>query len=199
MANLDFKEKMLGVVKIDDKKKIVVTHITIRQSIFFLHLRLITIEVIAAFAIILVHSILLGTDIKTNIGDNIISFNIPIFIILVMIKTFFAVFVIIQWLNEYYEITGHDVLHRKGLIFKREERTILEHIGSVDIEQGFFGRIFNFGTIKLFNWASEKEVYLYLIHNPLKYLHILEDLVPQTDREKKIFREHVLEPEDSSV
>ena len=199
MANLEYKEKMLGVVGDKDDKKIVITHVTIRQSISFLVLRLLLIEVLAAITIIVFHTILLRSDIRNVIGGDLIVFNIPLFAVLVLFKTVISIVVIIQWLNEYYEITTKDIVYRKGFIFKKEARHLLEHIGSVKLEQGFFGRIFNFGTLKLFNWTREKHVYIYLIHNPKKYMHILEELLPDADMEKSVLREHILEPESDSL
>ncbi len=199
MANLEYHDKMIGITGDNKEKKITITHITIRQSITFLVLRILAIELLASIAIIMFHTVLLRPEIRSIIGENFIVFNAPLFVILVMIKTMLLIFVIIQWLNEYYEITTKDIVYRKGLIFRKEERHLAEHIGSVKLEQGIFGRIFNFGTLKLFNWTKEKYVYLYLIHNPTKYMHILEELLPEADREKKVIRQHILEPEDDSV
>lgn len=199
MANIDYKEKLLGVLQNETGKNIVITHVTIRQSISFLVLRLLSIEIMAAIAIIVFHTLILRSDIRQLVGDDILIFNIPLFILLVVIKTVITIFVIIQWLNEYYEITTKDIVHRRGLILKKEERHLLQHIGSVSIEQGVFGRIFNFGTLKLFNWTKEKYVYLYLIHNPMKYLHIMEELLHDADKSKRTVREHILEPEEDSL
>ncbi|MDO8269157.1 MAG: PH domain-containing protein [Candidatus Levybacteria bacterium] len=199
MTNLDYKEKLLGVIRKDEDHKIIVTHITIRQSIFFLVLRLLTIEAIATTAVIVFHTLLFTPQISDRIGSNIALFNIPVFILLVLIKTSFVIFVIAQWLNEYYEITAKEVIYRRGLILRREEQHKLAHIGSVRLEQGFLGRIFNYGTLKLFNWTIERDVVMYLIHNPRKYQNILDELIPEADKSKKVFREHILEPEDDSL
>lgn len=195
MVNLEYKEKMLGVIQDKHEKKIAITHITIRQSITFLVLRILAIEFLAAFSIIVFHTLLLRTEVRDVVGEDILVFNIPLFIFLVILKTAVLIFVIIQWLNEYYEITTNEIVYRKGLIFKKEVRHIFEHIGSVKLEQGILGRIFNFGTLRLFNWTRENYTYMYLIHNPSKYMHILEELLPAADKEKKVFREHLLEPE----
>lgn len=199
MANAEYKENIIGTIDIKNDRKIVITHVTIRQSIFFLVLKLLAIETLASVAIIVFHTLILRTDIKQIVDKNILVFNIPLFVVLVIVKTFVMIFVILQWLNEYYEITTKDVVRRKGLLFQKEERYLIQHIGSVTLEQGVFGRIFNFGTLKLFNWTKEKNIYLYLIHNPTKYMNILETLLPEADREKKILREHIINPDDDSV
>lgn len=199
MANIDFKEKLMGTFKEDGETKIIVSHITIRQSIFFLHLRLVALEIIASLGLIVFLMISFSHEIPTEIGKRIIELNIPFFVLLAVVKLGFTIFIIVSWLDEYYEITPKEVLHRKGLLFKKEERHLLQHIGEISTEQGAFGRIFNFGTLKLFNWTTEKTVYLYLIHNPLKYQHILETLAPDADKRKRVLREHVLELEEEDT
>lgn len=189
------EEKMLGIIKDGKEQAIVVTHVTIRQSIFFLVLKLITIEAVAAVGVILFHTLLLSTDITGKIGKEISLFNIPLFVILVFAKTSLVIFVIIQWINEYYEITPKEIIYKRGLIFKKEEDNTLAHLGLVKIEQGIMGKIFNYGTLKLFNWLLDKHITLYLIHNPMKYYHILQTLIPQVNVEKQLLKEHLLEEE----
>jgi membrane protein YdbS with pleckstrin-like domain len=196
---MNTQEKMLGVVNDNQSKRIIVTHVTIRQSISLLLFRLVVLEVIAAVGVIFFHSLFVSTniaDIANHTVPNFTVFNTPVFILFVLLKTCIMIFIVIQWLNEYHEITPKEIIYRKGLLFKREERNTLEHLGSLEIDQGLLGRIFNYGTIKLFNWATEKDIDLYLIHNPMKYHHILQTLLPDSDRGKRVFREHILEPEE---
>lgn len=187
-------EKMLSFENKGKESSIAVSHITVRQSIFFLVLKLLFLEIVAAGSIIAFHIFLSSYLIRYS--QNINLFNIPVFILLVILKTFFMIYVIVTWLEEYYEITPKEVIHRKGFLFRREERYTLEHIGSIILEQGLLGRIFNFGTLKLFDWALEENVYIYLIHSPLKYHHILETLLPDADRRKKVFREKIIDEEE---
>jgi hypothetical protein len=190
------KTKILGLTTQGSERKIIITHVTIRQSIFFLVMKLITLEALAALGVIVFHALLFSASVRTNINGELILFNVPLFVILVIAKTSLMIFIIIQWLDEYYEITTKEVIHRKGLIFKKEERHKLDHLGLLKIEQGLLGRIFNYGTLRLYNWALDKDVFLYLIHNPKKHHHILQSLLPTADEEKEIFREHLIEPEE---
>ncbi len=182
------------------KKGLIVTHLTIRQSITFLILKLFLIELMAAGAIVVFHSFFIYTNISELARNADVSFqifNVPIYIFLVIFKTLFTIYIITLWLNEYYEITSTEILHRSGFFIKREQRYQFEHLGSVDLDQSFFGRIFNYGSLKFYNWALEKEISMYLIHNPNKYYLILKKLLPETDREKKIFREHIIEEDET--
>lgn len=188
------REKLLGMVKLDGNQQMVVTHLTIRQSIFFLVLKLTLIEILAAICLIFFLTNIFSNPLVTTY--NLDGFLIPAFIIVVFIKSGFTFFTIIQWLEEYYEITPNWVKHKNGFLFKSEEKYRLDHIGSIDLEQGILGRIFNYGTIRLYDWALDRNFYLYLIHNPLKYHKIMETMLPESDTEKKVFRQKVVEMEE---
>lgn len=193
------KKKLLGIKDNGETQEIVVSHITTRQSISVLIFRIILIEVIAAVGVILFHTVILSTEVRdlaTEVNQDLVLFNIPLFIFLVVLKTALVLFVVVQWLNEYYEITPKELIHRKGLIFRSEQRYKLEHLGSLKIEQGILGRLFNYGNLRLYNWALEKDFLMYLIHNPNKHKHILETLIPSADEEKEVLREQVIEDKD---
>jgi membrane protein YdbS with pleckstrin-like domain len=190
------KEKILSIERKGEKHQIVVSHLTIRQSIFFLVLKLLFLEAVAAAAMISFYIFIVSSGIKAIPYTNINLFNIPFFLALVTLKTGFTIFTIVQWLEEYYEITPKEIIHRNGLLVKREEKYTIDHMASCEMEQGFLGRVFNYGSLKLFDWAQEKFVYVYLIHNPLKYHKVMQTLMPDVDMSKKVFRESVIEDED---
>ncbi|MEX2028436.1 MAG: PH domain-containing protein [Candidatus Curtissbacteria bacterium] len=194
MPNVQDK-KLLGITKNGEERKILVTHVTIRESITFLFLRLVILEVITAVCIILFHLFIVSPGVIDTVAAGLLVFNTPLFIFLVFIKTVLLIFIIVQWLNEYYEITPLELIHKKGLIFRREEKYNLSHLGSLKLDQNVIGRIFNYGSLRLYNWALEKDIALYLIHNPRKYNRILRSLIPDLDQEKKVFREHLIEKE----
>ncbi len=186
------KKKSFNLIKEGKERQILVSHINIRQSISLLLLRLIVLELIAVVFVILTYSFLGNSDFMKEIfGDRYWIYNTLIFFLFTVGKMFLIMFVVMQWLNEYYEVNPKEIIHRSGLIFKTEERNRLDHLGLVGIEQGIFGRIFNYGTITLFNWTLEKYTSLYLIHNPIKYLKILQSLLPSVDQEKHLVGEHI--------
>ncbi len=191
MATIDYKMKQVKSNSDKGSSSIQVSHVTIRQSIFFLHLRLVLLEGLAAIGLILFLSLVFSPEVKETIGDGVIVFNVPFFLLIVLAKILVTIYVIVSWLNRYYEINPTEITDKKGLIFVNEKRFLLEHIGAIDVEQGIFGRIFNFGTLKLFNWATEKEEFLYQIHNPLKYYAVLKNLLPEADKGKSLLRENL--------
>jgi len=112
-------------------------------------------------------------------------YSIPVFCGFLVIKMLFSVYIVLQWINEYYEITPTVIYHRSGVIFKKEEKYILGHIRMVEVFQSFYGRLLNFGTIGLFDYRRNKYEDMFMIHNPMRYSAIIETLIPNSDGKKK--------------
>jgi hypothetical protein len=190
-------EKMNKVVSIDkDDKRIYVDHVTIRQSIFFLLLKLLTIEVLAGVGLIMFYTVILLPRLMESISNALYSYIVPFFIVMAVIKMFIMIFVVVQWLEEYYEIDPKNIVHKQGLIFRREERFTLGHLGTITLQQGILGSIFHYGTISLYDWVDGRHIHMYLIHNPRKYHKLLQRMVPEADKERLIFRQHIVDSDD---
>lgn len=170
-----------------------VTHVNVRLSISLLLLKLLFVEVVAAASVIFFYSVLLPYEgmLFQNVGMGF--FNLPFYVALVIVKTFITFFIILQWLNEYYEITSTVLYHRRGLLFKVEEQYPLENMQRLEIFQSFFGKLFNYGTISLYDPRRKWYEDMSYIHNPMRYAKILEDLIPSADVRKSVLREHILE------
>jgi hypothetical protein len=116
-------------------------------------------------------------------------------LVLVFLKIAITIYVVMRWITEYYEIWPNMIMHNSGFFLKKTERNPFAQMRSVKIEQGFFGKIFGFGTINLYNWYLKTNTSLYLIHNPIKYFHIIENLIPKSEKEREIFLDET-EPSD---
>jgi len=179
----------------DKNGKIYVTHINIRQSIFFLVLKLIVLDVMAVSVGILYFSLILNKPMLEVFSSAMPLYGLSFFLILVFLKIALTIYVVIKWITEYYEVWPNMITHRSGFFFRKEEKHQLSQMRSVKIEQGFFGKIFGFGTIHLYNWYLKTNTALYLIHNPIKYFHIIEGLVPKTEKSREIFLDDTLSRE----
>ena len=111
------------------------------------------------------------------------SFDLSLLLAIFFFLIFLIVYGVLQWLNEYYEINPQCVIHRKGLIFKKEEKCALENIVYISLKQDMLGRLLNYGTITLYDFQRTPNMDLYLIHNPLKHLDVLEKLIPKADQQ----------------
>lgn len=169
---------MVNLIKSDSFD---VTHINIRQSISVLIIRVILIEVVST--VLYISSCFLFACSISHSFFNITAVGFSVS------KLILVVYLIYQWLTEYYEIRPDMVVHRKGFFFQKEEKCPLKYVREIEFEQSLAGRILNYGTINLFDWQTEHKHDLYMIHNPRKYLSLLNRLVPDTEQYQKHIRE----------
>ncbi len=135
------------------------------------------------------------TEVSLDTKIQFVAFNNVYILLLVAAKVVMTLFIVLQWVNEYYEIRTDRLIHRRGVIWRKEDVYEFSHIRSVGVHQGIFSKLFNFGTLRLYDWEMEKHVYIYLVHNPMKYHKILETLLPHVDKEKSTIREHLKDEE----
>ena len=184
---IDEANKKFRTQRIGKKTEIIVSHVTIRQSISILLLKLVFLEILFAIIFLLFQPVLFSPQVSDTF-PYVSFFSIELFIIGAIIKIAITIYIVLSWLNEYYEITPNLVRHNRGLIFLKREKFSLTDVQSVSLEQSLFGRILNFGTLSLFDWKWRKHQNLYLIHNPMKYLEIIESLLPGVDEEESVIR-----------
>ena len=180
------------------QNNITVTHVNIRESISILLLKIITLDFMAAIFTILFFTVV-SFNPSTSVNEKILSYNVLFFVILGALKIGFTVYVILLWLKEYYEITPHAVIHKKGLIYRDSQRYELEYVRTIKVYQGLFGKLLNFGTIELHDIRRNRRVEMYLIHNPNRYVRILENLIEDPHEERHEIRRHIFEKSKSKV
>ncbi len=172
----------------DDNNTIHMTNLNIRVSISVLVMRLIAVDLLAAFLLELFYYSLVRGQEVTNIALLDSSLFPVVFIALGILKILATIYVVLQWLNEYYEITRDAVVHKRGIIFRKVEHYNLDTVRALTIQQGLFGQLFNYGTITLFDIRMQKYLDMYLIHNPKRYIHVLEQLKPKIEFKKGYIR-----------
>lgn len=178
-----------------DQSKIEVGHINVRESIAFLLLKIITIDIITAVFVVF----FLFLDLDTNIAEELgipLAWTILLFVFIALGKIILTIYVVMEWLSDYYEITKDHILHKNGLIMQKQDRLAFDDVETIKFSQGWLGKILNYGTITLYNWRDQKYTNLYLIHNPIRYLRIIEALAPRADEDVKMVRTKLVEHED---
>lgn len=177
-----------------NKREISIGEITVHHSLYYLFVRIVSIELLFAVTMGVYWFIAISQVEYINLlaaEKNIML----VAIVLTITKVLVLFGIIVQWAADFYQITTDEVIHKKGIIFQREERFKIGHLGSVKFEQNMLGRVLNFGTIKFYNWVLEKDFILFMIHNPYRYYTILQKLMPQADIEKDVMREQLVEKE----
>jgi|SRR5581483_1058291 len=192
---MEERDRSIGPTKLFKREHINLFYVTIRQSISLLVIKLLLIEIISATIFLLARPLLFSNQLA-NLIPGIVTYGETIFVVAVILKMFLTMYIVLAWINHYYEITPTLVRQRRGIIWVQKEQLALDDIQSVTIEQGLMGKILDYGTISLFDWKWKKQEYLYAVHNPMKYIKILETLLPRIDQERHMIREHIMEDED---
>lgn len=164
-------------------------HISIRQSISIILLKLVLLELLSASGFLFVYFSFDNELVMRSIMGLFESFFGFAFLFLVFAKIYITIYIILDWVNMYYEVNGEYIYIRKGVIWTTEQKFAIENFGDVTLEQNLMGRIFNFGNIRIFDKELKRDFLLYLIHNPNKYYEILSSINPVGDKEKKVLRQ----------
>ncbi|MBP6979886.1 PH domain-containing protein [Candidatus Curtissbacteria bacterium] len=164
-------------------------HINIRQSISIILLKLVLLELLSASGFLFLYFSFSNELVVQSMMGLFENFFGWVFLLLVFAKIYITIYIILDWLNMYYEINGEYIYTRKGVIWTTEQKFAIANFGDVTLEQNLMGRIFNFGNIKIFDTQLKKDFLMYLVHNPNKYYEILSSISPSGDKEKKIVRQ----------
>ncbi len=79
----------------------------------------------------------------------------------------------VKWKSEEYLVTSRRVVHASGILNKRILDSSLSKINDVILEQTWFGRIFNYGTIRILTATEEVINTLNRISNPIAFKHAM--------------------------
>lgn len=126
------------------------TKLIVRKSVVVLGVNLVTLEFL--FLIIFFLRFPFYFFNLSNQGLSILfTINTLALIIYFVTKVFFVIFATLRFINNYYEIGPEEIISKSG-IFSHKERTFyLKNVDSVTINQSFWGKMLNYGTVRLFN------------------------------------------------
>lgn len=178
-----------------DANGITVTHLNIRPSISLLIGQLVLLDILVMLVIIGGYLVIL--QFQSDI-DLILRSLSGLFILwaVFLAQIFLTIFASLQWINDYYELTPTCIIHKKGVIFRKIEKYSLENLMYLNVEQSTLGTLLNYGTLTFLSQRREKLLELYLIHNPNKYLEVIENLKPNFGKVEQVIRGEIKEDEN---
>jgi uncharacterized membrane protein YdbT with pleckstrin-like domain len=148
----------------------------VRPSPFFLFLRIFSVHLLLAVGISL--AVLMPSLFLRSVADIEILYNFKIVMILtlMMVGEIFTLVIIARWVTEFYVIKNDSLTYRMGIFFKQKRVLLIRQIVEVVMIQNLFGRIFNYGTIKVITSQALEGVYIKRVENPNKYFKVLREL-----------------------
>ena len=177
-------------------KHIFLECVHVHKSLSLLSLRFITLEIIFISSLFIIHAFISVFQMFLISYGNIVIPEIYFISLLTLYKAVLMMCLCIQWQNEKYSITTSKIIHEKGVFFKKKEIYDYSHITLIDIKQGVFGKILNFGSIHLTDPFINKDIYLDDIHNPERYYHMLRELSPKIDAVREIVQGDIIQKEE---
>lgn len=186
------------------EEEISITHINIRQSIAILISKLVVIDVILAVFVIGFYFLIVVSQLSVSDVNTATILFLIFFIAAGIFKILLGCYVVLLWINEYYEITAEYVIHRKGLIFKKQEKYRIDHIRRIEVEDSFLGELLNFATISVYDIRFNKYLDMVLIHNARRYAKVFKQLRPDIEiKEDKValpfMKSEVMESEEEQL
>ncbi len=168
-----------------ENKELYLTYYNIRHSISVLLFKIVLIDFLAgAFHVSIYFALVKGEHFMNyTFTDNPIS--LLVYAIIIASQVFLTSYIVLQWLNEYYEITPDEIVHKNGIIFKKIDKYRFDNVRAISISENFIGELLNLGTITLYDIRMQKYLDMYLIHNPRRYFKVIKAMKPNIEYKKE--------------
>lgn len=168
------KETILPSTKVEKK----VPFAILRRSIFYLIITLIAIELFFDLLFLGLRFALMIVVLPSDIAKTVTYLSFSVFSSYSVLKAIFMLYLAIRWVTTRYELYDGEVRFKHGIVLKQEKIYMCTYTQEVVTSQGFLGRIFNFGTIELYNPVLKESVYIDSIPNPTKYTEMIKNGLP---------------------
>lgn len=164
--------------------------VIIRPNLIFLIYKLFIIELlfIGSYLLFDLPVLLLmdGDTTTTKIELQTDWYGLTLLFILSMIQMVVIIIAVLRWFNNYYEIHEHEIIERRDLFSIHENTHSFRNFSAISITQGIIGRIFNFGTIKLYHPLLGHSITMKKISSPLKFERMLKEKLPKGGSENMV-------------
>lgn len=95
-------------------------------------------------------------------------------------KLLIVLYLIVRWKTCYYLITPEKIIQHCGVFCRRQEACAIKNIESIILRQNLIGKLFHFGSLKLYAPTLNHRIFMTNIHNPRKRMRLIEKLTPKT-------------------
>ena len=143
----------------------------VRTHIAIVIRKIIITEIVLAFAAFLIINSFIFPNVDFAINTNMV-FYIEFFSLITNLVIF--LYLLLSWNYKYYVISAEGISSNSGIILRKTKQIDIPAVRSVSVNQGFFGRIFGYGTLKLESPLLTKPFLLYDLPSPFKHSGLIE-------------------------
>jgi uncharacterized membrane protein YdbT with pleckstrin-like domain len=117
------------------------------------------------------------------VAQSLINFwpSISVSLVVLFLYALLILFITLDWITSYYILDGKSVITHSGIILSKEGSYDMAGIESVEISQGLFGKIFNFGTLTLFNPILKRDLKLKYVPDPYVKGRLIQHMHPKSN------------------
>jgi len=114
-----------------------------------------------------------------------------------------TIFIFFQWHSEEYRLKEKEIIHKRGLFFKKENSILLKNISSVEYKRGPLEFFLNYATLIIHTRAGEKPIKISSVENAEIYSDVIRDTMdiaitgkPKSNSKKHSILDMILEGEN---
>jgi len=176
-AHIKQKENSDGVEdtsKVIDKTEMPQSLLLLRRSAFFLLWTILSIEILFDLILVLIRLPTLFISIPFLTQKEMTAFYFSSFLLITLGKVNLMVYAVLRWVTTHYTIGKGEIRYKTGILAKNEKIYSCTLTQEVIYTQSFWGRIFNYGTIEVYNPAIKETIYMDSIPDPNKYVDVIK-------------------------
>jgi len=158
----------------------------VRRSPAGLVIKIIAIEISLEIIYLLLSTALV--EVRSQAGESYTLARAILSVMFLSLAITAVVTLVAQWANEGYYIKENELVVRRGIIHKTEISYPYANMQSVSVQQGFFGRLFNFGLVTIFIPTLGKDILFNEISAPKKFAQVLKDHIPYAESGQFLIR-----------
>jgi len=102
-----------------------------------------------------------------------ITYDTFFLLLFIVIQLLIITYLIISRYSVYYKIEEDYILHKTGILTKREERFKLNSIRAIHIHKKFRGNVLQYGDIEIIAQMDQQKITLYAIPNPEQLVYFI--------------------------
>ncbi len=108
------------------------------------------------------------------------------FVILAGLQLAAALYLILDWFMETYEVHQDDIHHNRGILFRREQTYPYNNMQAITCRQSPLGRAFHYGEVQIFIPTLGQELSFSQIPHPHHFISTVRHILPYPDKQKFI-------------
>lgn len=146
----------------------------LRESTAVIIMRILGLQAVVGLSGILLVGLLVFLIEGAEAVRQLPTYLLAIMIILQLVNALFLTLIILNWSSTVYRITPNEIAIQSGIYNIRRSVYRTERIESVNVEQSFLGKLFNYGTIKFYNPVLKEDVNLANVPDPNVYSEVIK-------------------------